>query len=83
MLRALNSPDYFSTPNKFLLGLGKQTLFPLEEDVLAVLLQLVVPEGLGARLVDELAVPGVLALHAVWIIDDGGEVLLNATSTRF
>jgi hypothetical protein len=40
-------------------------------------------ERLPLHLVDELAVPGVLALHAVRIIDDSDEVLLHARATRF
>ncbi len=34
------------------------------------------------HLVDELAVPPVLAVHAVWVIDDVYEVRLNARATR-
>jgi hypothetical protein len=76
-------PCDFSTPNKFLLGLGEQTLFALKKYLFSMGLQLSISEGFRARLIDELSVPGVLALHAVGIIDDAYQVPLNALATRF
>lgn len=60
------------------LSIREETLFALKEQVFAVTLQLVVPESFGAREVDKLAVPRVLALHAVRIRSGFGEVLLYA-----
>ena len=60
------------------LGIREETLFALKEQVFTVTLELVVPESFGARDVDKLAVPRILALHAVWIRRGFCQVLLNA-----
>jgi hypothetical protein len=47
-----------------------------------VFLELLVTKRLGARRVDELAVPGVLALHTVGVNTDGREIPLDTRATR-
>ena len=68
-------------PARSLLGLGQETLFPLKEDVFPVLLELAIPEDLGARFVYEVSVPQILAAHAVWIARHGEQVRLDTCAT--
>jgi hypothetical protein len=60
------------------LSIREETLFALKEQVFAVTLELVVPERFGARKVDKLTVPRILALHAMRVRADFGKVLLYA-----
>jgi hypothetical protein len=62
---------------------GHEALLALKEDILAVGLELFVAECFRARVVHELAVPGVLALHAVRVVRCGQAVLLHAGPTGF
>lgn len=71
-----------NNPARSLLSLGQETLFPLKENVLPVLLELAIPEDLGARLVYEVSVPQVLAAHAVGVARHGEQVRLDTCATR-
>lgn len=65
------------------LSIREETLFALKEQVFSVTFELVVPERLGARDVNKLAVPRILALHAMRIRGDFREVLLHALPATF
>tara|TARA_B110000285_G_scaffold120977_1_gene136813 strand:+ start:348 stop:767 length:420 start_codon:yes stop_codon:yes gene_type:complete len=59
------------------LSLWQTATLPLHQDVLSVLLQLFVAEGLGATLINNLAIPSILATHTVSIIAGIQKVPLN------
>jgi hypothetical protein len=74
-------PDGLARPQRvgdMGLGLGHQALLALEQDVLPVVFEFFGTERLGARNVDELAVPRVLTLHTVRVVHGPEQVLLDA-----
>jgi hypothetical protein len=73
----------FSSTCEFWLGIWKKTLFTFKENLFAVFFEFTVSKLFCTRVIDEFTVPCIFAIHAVRIIDDAYEKLLNAVSARF